>query len=111
MTLVMAYLNGNHVPNLLRARTLIAKLIGTICSVSAGFPMGPEGPMVHIGACLASVITYAQCSEWLRLVHRPAALCQRTCRRCVLLDARVGPDCRAAVCSAFVCAPHTDMSS
>jgi len=59
----MAYLNGNHVPNLLRARTLVAKLIGTICSVSAGFPMGPEGPMVHIGACLASVITYAQCSK------------------------------------------------
>jgi hypothetical protein len=63
VTLVMAYLNGNHVPNLLRSRTLIAKLIGTICSVGAGFPMGPEGPMVHIGACLASVITYAQCSE------------------------------------------------
>lgn len=69
VTLVMAYLNGNHVPNLLRARTLITKLVGTICSVSAGFPMGPEGPMVHIGACLASVITYAQCSEWP--YHRP----------------------------------------
>jgi chloride channel 7 len=66
VTLVMAYLNGNHVPNLLRMRTLITKLVGTICSVSAGFPMGPEGPMVHIGACLASVITYAQCSECVR---------------------------------------------
>jgi hypothetical protein len=33
-------------------------------SVSAGLPMGPEGPMVHIGACVASVITYAQCSEF-----------------------------------------------
>ncbi len=66
VTLVMAYLNGNHVPNLLRLRTLITKLLGTICSVSAGLPMGPEGPMVHIGACVASVITYAQCSEWLR---------------------------------------------
>lgn len=63
VTLVMAYLNGNHVPNLLRLRTLITKFIGTCCSVSAGLPMGPEGPMVHIGACLASVITYAECSE------------------------------------------------
>lgn len=75
VTLVMAYLNGNHVPNLLRARTLVAKLIGTICSVSAGFPMGPEGPMVHIGACLASVITYAQCTclrtgRWLSCFGR-----------------------------------------
>lgn len=65
VTLVMAYLNGNHVPNLLRVRTLVTKLLGTICSVGAGLPMGPEGPMVHIGACLASVITYAQCSELL----------------------------------------------
>jgi hypothetical protein len=64
VTLVMAYLNGNHVPNLLRLRTLLTKFIGTVCSVSAGLPMGPEGPMVHIGACVASVITYAQCSEW-----------------------------------------------
>lgn len=66
MTTVMAYLNGNHVPNLLRTRTLITKFLGTVCSVSAGFPMGPEGPMVHCGACLASIITYAEwgkCSE------------------------------------------------
>jgi hypothetical protein len=61
VTLVMAYLNGNHVPNLLRGRTLVAKFVGTVCSVSAGLPMGPEGPMVHIGACVGSLITYAQC--------------------------------------------------
>jgi chloride channel 7 len=63
VTLVMAYLNGNHVPNLLRLRTLVAKFVGTICSVASGLPMGPEGPMVHMGACVASVITYAQCSK------------------------------------------------
>lgn len=61
VTLVMAYLNGNHVPNLLRGRTLAAKFVGTVCSVSAGLPMGPEGPMVHIGACVGSLITYARC--------------------------------------------------
>jgi chloride channel 7 len=99
VTLVMAYLNGNHIPNLLRFSTLITKFVGTICSVSAGLPMGPEvgatapcscqagrktnvscmvqlggvtidtcdvgvqGPMVHIGACVASVITYFDFSE------------------------------------------------
>ncbi len=42
MTLVMAYLNGNHIPNLLRVSTLVTKFVGTICSVSAGLPMGPE---------------------------------------------------------------------
>ncbi|GLI59663.1 hypothetical protein VaNZ11_001600 [Volvox africanus] len=61
VTLVMAYLNGNHVPNLLRFNTLISKFVGTVCAVSAGLPMGPEGPMVHIGACVASVITYMEC--------------------------------------------------
>jgi hypothetical protein len=74
VTLVMAYLNGNHVPNLLRLRTLVTKFVGTICSVSAGLPMGPEGPMVHIGACVASVITYAQCSESLCLSSAAAAV-------------------------------------
>ncbi|KXZ44967.1 hypothetical protein GPECTOR_60g745 [Gonium pectorale] len=61
VTLVMAYLNGNHVPNLLRFNTLISKFVGTVCAVSSGLPMGPEGPMVHIGACVASVITYMEC--------------------------------------------------
>ncbi len=64
VTLVMAYLNGNHVPNLLRFSTLITKFVGTVCAVSSGLPMGPEGPMVHIGACVASVITYMECSEY-----------------------------------------------
>jgi hypothetical protein len=63
VTLVMAYLNGNHVPNLLRFNTLISKFVGTVCAVSSGLPMGPEGPMVHIGACVASCITYMECSE------------------------------------------------
>lgn len=71
----MAYLNGNHVPNLLRTRTLVSKFVGTICSVSAGLPMGPEGPMVHIGACVASVVTYARCTclrtgRWLSCFGR-----------------------------------------
>lgn len=59
----MAYLNGNHIPNLLRFETLVTKFVGTVCAVGAGLPMGPEGPMVHIGACVASVITYFECSE------------------------------------------------
>jgi chloride channel 7 len=71
----MAYLNGNHVPNLLRPRTLASKLVGTVCSVAAGLPMGPEGPMVHVGACVASAITYAQCTclrtgRWLSCFGR-----------------------------------------
>jgi Voltage gated chloride channel len=54
----MATLNGNDIPELLRARTLITKILGTICSVASGLPIGPEGPMVHIGAAIASNITF-----------------------------------------------------
>ena len=61
VSLVMAYLNGNHVPDLLRFRVLATKVFGTIATVGSGLPLGPEGPMVHIGAAVASNITYNRC--------------------------------------------------
>ena len=92
VTLVMAYLNGNHVPNLLRMRTLITKFVGTVCAVSAGLPMGPEGPMVHIGACVASVVTYAKLCKHLMLFAMHCCPLQHSycggcmhCMRCPLL--------------------------
>ena len=105
VTLVMAYLNGNHVPNLLRLRTLVSKFVGTICSVAAGLPMGPEGPMVHMGACVASVITYAQCSESRRLrawVHACMHACMCACAhvRMHVRAARPRPSGRAHAAAA-----------
>lgn len=66
----MAYLNGTHIPNLLRFRTLLTKVVGAALAVPSGLAIGPEGPMVHIGACIASTITYANCAAvtWLRYV-------------------------------------------
>ncbi|CAD7703892.1 unnamed protein product [Ostreobium quekettii] len=58
VSLVMAYLNGSHVPNLFRLPTLITKFVGTICALSANLFLGPEGPMVHIGAAITSAMTY-----------------------------------------------------
>jgi len=57
VSLVMAYLNGLHVPKLLSAKTLVCKVIGTILTVASGLPLGPEGPLVHIGAGIASFFT------------------------------------------------------
>lgn len=63
----MAYLNGNHIPNLLRLKTLAVKIIGATAGVASGLAIGPEGPMVHIGACIASQVTYFNCNifRWL----------------------------------------------
>jgi H+/Cl- antiporter ClcA len=36
------------------------KVIGTACSVASGLPVGPEGPLVHIGAGAGLCTTYLE---------------------------------------------------
>ena len=36
---------------------LVAKIVGTTLVVGSGLPLGKEGPMVHIGATVASLIS------------------------------------------------------
>ena len=54
---IKAYLNGTHVRNFLRLRAVLVKIFGTILSVSSGLAAGQEGPMIHIGAGIASGVT------------------------------------------------------
>lgn len=61
VSLVMAFLNGTDVPDLLRLRTLITKFVGSIFSCAANLTVGTEGPLVHMGACIASVIAFWEC--------------------------------------------------
>ncbi|KAL0485737.1 12 TM domain-containing transmembrane protein, partial [Acrasis kona] len=49
---VKSYLNGVRVPKALNIFTMITKFISVICSVSASLAVGPEGPMIHIGALI-----------------------------------------------------------
>ncbi|XP_072958056.1 chloride channel protein CLC-b-like [Typha angustifolia] len=69
---IKAYLNGVNTPNMFGASTLIVKIIGSIGAVSAGLDLGKEGPLVHIGACLASLLSqggsdkYQLKWRWLR---------------------------------------------
>ncbi|CAG9466434.1 unnamed protein product [Pedinophyceae sp. YPF-701] len=64
VSLVMAYLNGNHIPDLLRVRTLAVKFVGTLCGCASGLAVGPEAPLIHMGACIASNMTHFSC-KWL----------------------------------------------
>ncbi len=55
-----ALLNGTRVPGMLRFRTLLVKILGIALVVAAGFPVGQEGPMVHIGAIICTGIFSAR---------------------------------------------------
>ncbi|XP_058090043.1 chloride channel protein CLC-c-like isoform X2 [Magnolia sinica] len=53
---VKAYLNGVDAYSILAPSTLFVKIFGSIGGVSAGLVLGKEGPMVHTGACIASLL-------------------------------------------------------
>ncbi|CAI8593484.1 unnamed protein product [Vicia faba] len=69
---VKAYLNGIDAHSILAPSTLFVKIVGSIFGVSAGFVVGKEGPMVHTGACIASILgqggsrKYGLTWSWLR---------------------------------------------
>ncbi|KAJ8493484.1 hypothetical protein OPV22_015205 [Ensete ventricosum] len=69
---VKAYLNGVDAYSILAPSTLFVKIFGSIGGVSAGFVLGKEGPMVHTGACIASLLgqggsrKYRLTWTWLR---------------------------------------------
>ncbi|XP_047310446.1 chloride channel protein CLC-c-like [Impatiens glandulifera] len=69
---VKAYLNGVDAYSILAPSTLFVKIFGSILGVSAGFVVGKEGPMVHTGACIASLLgqggsrKYHLTWKWLR---------------------------------------------
>jgi len=69
---VKAYLNGIDAHSILAPSTLFVKIFGSIFGVAAGFVVGKEGPMVHTGACIASLLgqggsrKYGLTWKWLR---------------------------------------------
>lgn len=54
---VKCYLNGIDLPRVTELKTLVCKVLGVVCSVSAGLPVGKEGPMVHSGAVAANIVS------------------------------------------------------
>ncbi|XP_028760784.1 putative chloride channel-like protein CLC-g [Neltuma alba] len=69
---VKAYLNGVDAPGIFTLRTLFVKVIGSISAVSSSLLIGKAGPMVHIGACVGSLLgqggsnRYRLTWKWLR---------------------------------------------
>ena len=57
---VMAYLNGIMVPKVFNVFTLVVKFFSCALAVASGLPVGPEGPLIHIGAALGSSLSQCQ---------------------------------------------------
>ena len=54
---IKCFLNGINLPRVGRVKTLLCKVVGGTFSVSAGLPVGKEGPMVHSGSVVAAGIS------------------------------------------------------
>jgi len=50
-------------------RTLVAKCVGTILAVSSGLFLGPEGPLIHMGAIVGHL---SHCLAWSHMSRRTA---------------------------------------
>jgi len=50
---IMGVLNGVKYPDIFTKRVLIVKVVGVMLAVSGTLCVGKEGPLVHIGACIA----------------------------------------------------------
>ena len=49
---VIGFLNGTVMRHVLNLPAICVKFFSCSCAVGAGLPVGPEGPMIHIGLVL-----------------------------------------------------------
>jgi chloride channel 7 len=57
---VVAILNGVSLPSAMKLETLAVKIFGNVFGLSSGAPIGAEGPMVHVGAIVSSLLSQGQ---------------------------------------------------
>ncbi|EKX50663.1 hypothetical protein GUITHDRAFT_66769 [Guillardia theta CCMP2712] len=71
---IKAFMNGTHVKRFLKLRTILVKIVGTILAACSGLASGSEGPLIHIGAGIASGVTRGDKVQSLCFEFSPAIL-------------------------------------
>ena len=56
MPQLLAYLNGCKLRGFTGKRVIGAKFVATSMGLAGGFFMGPEGPIIHMGACIGKQV-------------------------------------------------------
>jgi H+/Cl- antiporter ClcA len=54
---IKAIIAGIQIPRYLNLNTGLAKLVGNMAVLIGGFPVGREGPFIHLSACIAQRMT------------------------------------------------------
>ncbi|XP_059164918.1 chloride channel protein C-like [Physella acuta] len=66
---VTGYLNGTQIRRVFSVKTLIVKFFSCVAAIGCGMPIGPEGPMIHMGAIIGSGLS--QLSGYLKRIRLP----------------------------------------
>lgn len=53
---IIAYINGTNLSSHVSIPTAAVTAAGVVCSVASGLACGPEGPVIHLGACIGNII-------------------------------------------------------
>ena len=87
---VMGYLNGVQLPKVFALRVLVAKFLSCMFAVGSGLPVGPEGPMIHIGSMLGAMLTSKKLKWWSSSVVGTQFRSNKTRREFITCGAAAG---------------------
>ena len=80
--------NGMDLPRVVDRQTLVCKVLGVMASVSAGLPVGKEGPMIHSGAVVANTLASGQVRDDLQ--KRDMVTCGAAAGVCTAFSSPIG---------------------